>query len=290
MKSIDLHIHSTYSEGNLTPKQIVQIAKKLHLAVISLCDHDGLDGVPEAIFWGKKLGVKIIPGVEIYADYKKWTLHLIGYGIDLENKALNNLLKNLQEKHLKDVQKTVINLQKIGFEIDFKKLIKTSSKYIGLGQIISALNKKPKNLLKIKRDIAKNKPTFFDIIKQYFTENKKAYLPEASTSFAKALSAIKSAGGLPILAHPGQQLKWDDDQVILELKKLGILGLEVITPYHSFHQIEHYQQIAHNLNLVITGGTDLHTSQISALGPIKNQWDYFCISYQIYNNLKKYLK
>jgi hypothetical protein len=110
---------------------------------------------------------------------------------------------------------------------------------------------------------------------------------------AEAIAVVTASGGLPVLAHPGQQLSWADDHLVSELKETGLRGLEVFSPYHNWHQVEHYQKLANDLDLIITGGTDFHGDLIDpALKTqfIHSAWDYFKIPYTIYENLKKYLK
>jgi len=290
-KYIDLQIHSDYSDGLLSPKNIVEKAKKANLAVIALTDHDVIDGVSEAVAHGKKTGVKVIAGVELYASFQKKDLHILGYGIDLNNKILNNALRKIQGKHLQKVAESIEKLKKSGFIIDFNGVRKTKSKYIGISHIVSHLWKNKGNRLIIKRQIKSHYITLPLIAAQYFIPHKSAYLPQESIPASDAIKLIKGAGGLPVLAHPGQQLTWKDDYIIKDLKEIGIKGMEVLSPYHNWHQTEHYQKIASLLNLVPTGGSDFHGDlPLEKHMVVRNQWDYFKVPYQIYLNLRKYLK
>lgn len=290
-KYIDLQIHSEYSDGVFSPKDIVIKAKKANIVVISITDHDVIDGVEEATVWGKKLGVKVITGVEFYATFQNKNVHILGYGIDLKNKALNDALKRVQKRHLQKVAKSLEKLKKIGFVIDLTKVLKTKSKYIGIDHLVSHLWKNKRNQQKIKRQIKSRYITLPLITAAYFIPHKPAYLPQESIPAKRAIQLIKKARGLPMLAHPGQQLTWKDDNVIHNLKKVGLKGLEVLSPYHNWHQTEHYQKIASQLNLVVTGGSDFHGDLPLEKGEfVKNQWDYFKVPYFIYLNLRKYLK
>jgi len=290
-KYIDLQIHSNYSDGLLSPKKIVEKAKKANLTVISLTDHDVIDGVSEAMTCGKKLGLKIIPGIEFYTSLKNKNVHILGYGIELKNKILNNALRKIQARHLQKVAESIEKLNKFGFVIDFDKVRKTKSKYIGISHIVSHLWRNKKNQQKIKRQIKSRYITLPLITAHYFIPRKPAYLAQESIPASAAIKLIKGAGGLPVLAHPGQQLTWKDDQIIKDLKRIGMKGLEVLSPYHNWHQTEHYQKMASQLNLIPTGGSDFHGDlPLKKNTAVRNQWDYFHVPYQIYLNLRKYLK
>lgn len=287
---IDLHMHSYYSDGKFSPKEIMGKAKKANFKVMSLTDHDTIKGVPEAIFYGKKFGIKIIPGIEFYTSFENKNLHILGYGIDINNRELIDALKNIQKKHLQKVEKSVTNLKKIGFKIEFAEVLKTKSEYIGLDHIVSLLWKTPSNVQKIKEDLKTPYLTLPVIAAQYFIPKKPAYLPLETIPAETAISIIKKSGGVPVLGHPGQQLSWRDDNLIGKLKQNGLMGMEVFSPYHNWHQVEHYQKLAAYSNLLMTGGSDFHGDLPLEKGEIvKNQWDYFKVPYQVYLNLKKYL-
>lgn len=287
-KYIDLQIHSDYSDGLLSPRRIIERAKKNNLAVIALTDHCAIDGVAEATTWGQKLKIKVIPAVEFYITFKNKDLHILGYNIDLKNKALIDTLKIIQRRHRQKVAESVKKLKKIGFTINFSEIIRTKSKYIGLVRIVSNLWKSQKNRQKIRRQIKNRYLTLPLIAAEYFIRGQPAYLPQENIPAAKAIKLIQNARGLPVLAHPGQQLSWNDDNLIKDLKKIGLKGLEVFSPYHTWHQVEHYQKAASQLNLIPTGGSDFHGDLSLAKGEfIKNQWDYFHVPYRLYLNFRK---
>lgn len=297
MKNIDLHIHSTYTEGLLSPRKIIDRAKKEGLAVIALADHNVIDGVAEAIKAGGKEKIIVIPAVEIYTEFSGKRLHLLGYNFDLKDKNLNELLWQSQVHHLEWAKKSLKKMADSGFQIDFSDLEKLKSKYCGFHHLKAIVEKYPSNMKKMIAEIKPQfaEPTLFEFINFYFAEGKPAHVPEINMKIdtVEAISAITAADGLPVLAHPGQQLSWGDDRLIVELKNSGLRGLEVLSPYHNWHQMEHYQKLANDLDLVITGGTDFHGDLSDPT--LKNQfihsaWDYFKIPHTIYENLKKYLK
>lgn len=305
MKYIDLHLHSTYSEGSLSPRQIVARAKKENLAAIALADHNVTDGVAEIMKFGRKEKIIVIPGVEIYTEFSDKRLHLLGYNFDLADKDLNELLWQSQVHHLEWTKRSLKKMADMGFKIDFADLEKPAlsgveglkSKYCGFRHLKTIVEKYPENIKKMIAEIRPQfaGPTLFEFINFYFGSGRPAYVPEINMKIdtAEAVAAITTAGGFPVLAHPGQQLSWQDDHLIVKLKEAGLRGLEVLSPYHTWHQVEHYQKLANDLGLVITGGTDFHGDLVDP--KLKTQfvhsaWDYFKVPYAVYNNLKKYLK
>lgn len=276
---IDLHLHSYYSDGIYSPEELIKRAKKEGFFIISLTDHFTLDGINEAIKIGKKYKIKVIPGVEINdVIYKNYRLHLIGYGIDFKNKELNQVLKKMQKEREESVKKCILELQKEGFNLDEKKIFKTVSKSIGIGWLINFMQKGG-NFKKIKKDFKLKKRQILslnDFFKKYFVKEGKQILPSPEISLDKALSIIKKAKGIAVLAHPAQQLSWRDDWLISLLKKKGIKGIEAISSHHNWANIEHYQKIAKELKLLTTIGSDYHgdlPEKWSFL--LKSIWQYF---------------
>lgn len=297
MKYIDLHLHSTYSEGSLSPRQIVTRARKENLAAIALADHNVTDGVAEIMKFGKKEKIAVIPAVEIYTGFEGKHLHLLGYNFDLADKDLNELLWQSQIHHLEWAKRSLKKMADTGFNIDFADLDKLKSKYCGFRHLKTIMEKYPENIKKMTAEIKPQfaEPTLFEFINFYFGNGRPAYVPEINMKIdtAEAIKIILKAGGFPVLAHPGQQLSWNDDHLIVELKDAGLRGLEVLSPYHSWHQVEHYQKLSNDLDLVATGGTDFHGDLIDPTLEtqfVHSAWDYFKVPYAVYENLKKNFK
>lgn len=287
-KYIDLHIHSTYSEGTLTPRQIVEKAKRHNLKVLSLTDHNTVSGVNDFLVLCKKAGIVGIPGVELYVSWRGRVFHILAYFIDHQNNWLRVTLDELCAKRYKEVEKISFNLKKQGFEFDFENLRSTGSDYIGFGQIIAHLEKFPKNIKKIQRDLKTKDPEFFDVINHYFRKKRGTHLEETAMPIKDAMLMIKKAGGMAVLAHPAKHLKWEQDYIILEMKKMGLKGIELLSPYHTWHQVEHYQKFAKKNGLKITGGSDLHSNIPKKEATlIFSQWDYHKVPYSMYTKLKK---
>ena len=285
MKKIDLHFHSYYSDGIYSPKDLVKKLKESNFGFVSLTDHNTIDGVEEFLEKGKKAGLRVISGVEIYTYYQNKSLHLLGYGFDLKNKELNSVLKELQVQRIPRVKKAIKILQNEGWKINEKEVFNTESSYLGLVHLANPLLKHSKNWERVKKDFnwfkGKIIPITEVITKYFIRDNQPIYksrsiCPETEIPIDQAIKLIKQAGGRAILAHPGEHLSWKDDQLILKLKEMGLDGLEAISTHHSWQATEHWQKIAKELGLIITAGSDFHGDLPKEWKfPIQSQWEYF---------------
>jgi len=278
MKYIDLHLHSYYSDGIYSPEELVKKAKKFGFSIISITDHQVVDGIKEAIKFGKKYKIKVISGIEINTKFKNYSLHLLGYCLDWQNKELNLVLEKMQAERKGNVEKCILELQKQGFKLDRDKVFNTPSKDIGFSWLVNFL-KKGKNWQKIKKDFRLKKNqilTLPEIFKKYFFKNGKSILPSSEISFEKAVKLIKKTGGIVVLAHPSQQLSWRDDWLFPILKKKGLQGIEAISAHHNWQNIEHYQKIARELKFLTTIGSDYHGDLPEEWRfPVRGLWQYF---------------
>ncbi|MBU1148562.1 PHP domain-containing protein [Patescibacteria group bacterium] len=281
MSKIDLHLHSYFSDGSLSPTQLLIQAKKSGHQVVSLTDHNGISGLLEAQAAAKKLRLKLITGLEFYCIYKKRRIHILGYDFKLDHPALQRIISSAQAKHQERISKVLLKASKVGFVINQNQINKAKSSYLGWDVIIGSLQANPKNLMKINREVGKDADLLV-IFDHYFSPGRPGHVPAVDWPAAQFIKAVKLAGGVAVLAHPGQQLSFADDKVIIELKKKGIAGLEVFTPYHNWHQLMHYQRLAYDNKLIMTGGTDYHGPILDKKLTINSQWEYFSIPDKIY--------
>lgn len=302
---IDLHMHSYYSDGIYSPADLVKKTKRAGLNFISLTDHNAIDGVKEFLAEAKAAGVRAVPGVEIYTLYpagspirgtakpqfnranQNRSLHLLGYGFDLADKSLNLTLKELQKQKIPRVKKAIKFLQADGWQLREEEVLSGPASYLGLVHLANALKKDSKNWQRIKKDFnwfPGKIITIIDIIVKYFIKDKRvtslyngeSICPETTIPADRAIKLIKQAGGQAVLAHPGEQLSWQDDELIIELKKLGLSGLEAVSAHHSWSAMEHWQKVAKENGLIITCGSDFHGDLPEEWGfPIRSQWEYF---------------
>ncbi len=287
MKYIDLHTHSSYTGGKHTPAELLKLAKENGISVLSLTDHNVIDGVPELIEESTKYGITAISGVEIYTRFKNKNLHLLGYGFSIDDTPLRSALKNLQEDNVEQIKKTISVLKKDGIIIDEDRIFSGPERNRGVLHILAEIEQHKENIDALNKAIPTDKQDFFAKVDYYFGSDKAAHFNLSEIPTEDGIKFIKDSGGAAVLAHPGQQLNYEGDQIIKELIKLGLQGIEVLSPYHTWHQIEHYQNFALNNNLIMTGGSDYHSDiDFTKQEIIARQWDYFKAPYSLYEKLQ----
>lgn len=283
---IDLHFHSHYSEGALSVDQLLKQAKKFGFTVLSLTDHNVIAGVPEILEKAPRYDIKAISGVEIYTRYQNIALHLLGYNFNPENEKILEVMHELQNDNENKIKTSINNLKAEGFIIDEHRLFNSPSRNYGAVHILAEMEKEPRNIEKIKRDLPTQHDDFFVKIEQYFGDGKPGKFTISEIPTDEAIKLIDMAGGFASLAHPGQQLSFKYDNIIIELKNHGLRAIEVLSPYHNWHQIEHYQEMALNHKLLMTGGSDYHGDiNFSKNELLDRQWNYFHVPYTFYEEL-----
>jgi hypothetical protein len=247
----DLHTHTTHSDGTFTPVQLVELAKASSISCISVTDHDTATGVGEAQSAGQRLGVEVISGIEVSAQFEPGTLHILGYFIDWRSKALLEKLEEVQEARRTRNPKIVEKLRALGFDISLEEVRKESGgEQVGRPHFARVL---------INKGYVKNFEEAFD---KYLTKGAAAYVNKRRLSSREAIEMIIEAGGLAVLAHP-KQMQLDSEPKKLEgeierLKAEGLLGIEAYSSCQSKEEAAGYQRIAEKLKLFVTGGSDFH--------------------------------
>ncbi len=249
MDRIDLHTHTSYSDGSLSPRQLVQLAKERGLRAIAVTDHDTVAGVDEAVAAGEELGVEVVPGVEISAQYQPGTMHILGYYLNATNAELLKALKKLQQARAARNPKIIERLQALGLEITTREVLDLSGGQVGRPHIAKAL-------------VHRGYVTSIDeAFSRYLKKGAVAYVEKFRLSPEEAISVIRRAGGLAALAHPFT-LKIDKPAnltfLVSDLREMGLEGIEVFYPDHTEEMTVLYQSLAKSLGLVCTGGSDFH--------------------------------
>lgn len=258
MSKIDLHIHTTASDGEYSPKEVIELAIQKNMETIAITDHDTISGLNEALEYSKNKKIRVVKGVEIGCDEPKLELsdiHILGLFIDSKNKDLNDLLNWLGKNRLEQKKQIIQNLQDLGYNITFQELERETRDSFGRPHIAKILMRKY--------------PRFKDV-EQVFNEllanGKKAYVKQEKCNIKKVIETINLAGGISILAHPGIY----SDKTSLLLNKFvveGGNGIEVYYPYYKIYDFSaefsnklfmHFKKIAESKNLLITGGSDFH--------------------------------
>jgi predicted metal-dependent phosphoesterase TrpH len=262
--SIDLHIHSSKSsDGDFSPFHIVQLAKEKGLKAISIADHDTVAAYPETLRYGKEAGVEIIPSLELTTLFEEREFHLLLPFVDWKSKIIFDLISQVAKRRVKEARGRVEKLQGLGFDITWKEVKKEAGAFPPLGvtiaQIILRKAEKEKNPELSKYFDEQNRPMApYHFYKDYFMEGKPAAVPRQNLRILEVLSIIPETGAVPVLAHPGAYFQNVKKQDLVVLKKSGLQGLEVYTSYHSSEQSEIYHQMAMDLDLIPTAGSDFH--------------------------------
>jgi len=250
LELIDLHVHSTASDGSLTPTELVDLALQIGLKAVGITDHDTVGGLQEAISRGKELDFEVVPGIEISADFKPGTMHMLGYFIDSCHPALLAKLTKLQEARRNRNPKIVAKLNDLGFDISMEEI-----EAVAGGDQIG----RP-HFAKVMLD--KGYVTkFHEAFDLYLAKGAPAYVDKFRFSPVEAMEAIYEAGGLPVLAHPFT-LGLDKPEVlealISDLVKKGLAGLEVYYSEHTPEMSQAFLALVEKYNLCPTGGSDFH--------------------------------
>jgi len=249
MNRIDLHTHSSYSDGSLSPRQLVQLAKKKRLRAIALTDHDTVAGVEEALEAGNELGVEVVPGVEISAQYPPGTMHILGYYLHTSHPELLGALKKLQQARAARNPKIIERLQALGLEITTTEVLDLSGGQVGRPHIAKALVNKG------------YVSTIDEAFSRYLKKGAVAYVEKFRFPPEEAIAMIRRAGGIAVLAHPFTLGMDNPDELALLVRGLagmGLEGIEVFYPGHTEEMVVLYEDVAKRLGLVCTGGSDFH--------------------------------
>jgi len=253
--SIDLHIHTTASDGTFTPEQVVSHAHQLNLKAIAITDHDTVVGSKEALRSGSPPSLGFLTGVEISSTPPPFypgsgSFHLLGYSIRLDDPQLNRTLEKLQQARQNRNPAIINRLNELGISITLDEVLREA----GEGQ----LGRPHIAQLMVKKRAVASIDEAFD---QFLGTGKPAYVDKQRVECFKAIEIILDAGGVPILAHPGlldYKTEGRLDELIGKLKKAGIQGVEVYYSGHTPDQTRLYAELAKRHELLMTGGSDFH--------------------------------
>ena len=246
MPRVDLHIHSTASDGRLSPKDIVYRAIERGVTIIALADHDSVDGIASAQAAAQAFpGLKVIPCVEISTDIPQGELHVLGYFIDYTDDELKATLDKFKNSRLRRAQKMVAKLENLGIHVDWQRVQEIAGgSSIGRPHIAQAMLEKG--------CITSIKQAF----NEYLGHDRPAYVERDKMTPAETVELIIKAKGLPVLAHP--LTLSDPEAMIVELKAAGLVGVEAYYDGYTTEEINRLLGLANRYNLIVTGGSDYH--------------------------------
>ena len=250
MNAIDLHVHTTASDGTMSPAEVVRYAQKKGLRAIAITDHDTIEGLDEGIREGQNRGFEVIPGVELSVDAPTGTMHVLGYLIDHTQSGLREKLRLLQEVRMERNMKIVEKLGALGIPLELSE-VKAAPEHGQIGRPHFAYTL-------IKKGYAH---TIQDAFDRYLGKGKPAYVEKFRFAPDEAMHFIGAAGGITVLAHPftlNRPQPNELEALIISLKDKGLDGIEVFYPEHSDGQAKLYRSLAQKYGLIMTGGSDFH--------------------------------
>jgi predicted metal-dependent phosphoesterase TrpH len=249
MSRLDLHLHTTHSDGSFTPTEVIDLAHKAGVTALAITDHDITTGILEATLAGQEHGIDVIPGIEISSIIGTSELHILGYFLDYQDARLNERLARLRDSRHRRNPKIIERLQAAGIAITYEEvraLAGTDS--VGRPHIARVL---------MEKGVVASAKEAFDL---WLADGRPAYVPRELPTPSDAMRWIREAKGLPVLAHPTWVKPTDGTltDLVRQLKADGLDGVEVHYSTHTPRQTREYLALAKQLDLLVTGGSDFH--------------------------------
>lgn len=244
---VDLHIHTSFSDGVFSPEKIVDTARDAELGAIAITDHDNVLSYKIAKEYANNKSPEILPGVEINTIYKGYEVHILGYFMDLNDSDFQKLIKSQQQARIKQTKEIIALLNKrAGIKITFDSIINQVAPggSIGRPHIAKAITN------------VGGTSSVIEAYNKYINDDSNVYVQRKTVTPFEAVEVIYEAGGIPVFAHP-----YDVDiaeQLIKEMINFGLRGIEAYHRKHSPAIIEYFSTLAEKYGLIITGGSDFH--------------------------------
>lgn len=257
-KLIDMHVHTNYSDGQYSPDEVIKMGIDAGVGVMAITDHDTLDGIKKVDRnkeFIKESGIKIVNGIEISTHSDTGTMHILGYDIDLDNKELNNKLKELRTNRMNSTLAVMEQIRRdYGITFSYCDIIElVNSNHVGRPGLAK---------LCVKYGFSDSISDAFDNFLNPAKDKVRRY--DKNIFYPECFKLVKDAGGLVIIAHPKTlKLKdYDLDKLIYNIKEYGLDGIEVYNSIHTMKDVNFYKVLADKYDLLISGGTDFHGPSI----------------------------
>ncbi len=286
---IDLQFHSTYSDGYLSPTDVVKFCVERGIKIASLTDHNTISGLIEFEKACRKYKVKYIPGLELYVKLNGKKFNLLWYNFDDAHPDLHALLRDSQMRRRARVRSVLEELSvKSGFVLDVDKIVDKYNHYVPINHVVddlihSSYNKKIVSRILKTKDFRES-----DIIHEFFRNKKYGMLRESYINFDRIIKMRKEVGGQLIYNHPAKY-GHIDEKFVKKLKEKGLDGIEMLSPHHNLGAIMYIQFLAKKYNLITTGGSDYHRSE-GDRALLQNSLEYFKIDSKYLRNINKVIK
>lgn len=262
MKFADLHLHTFFSDGTFTPEELVERASKLGFAAIALTDHDTVEGCARAAAACAAAQMEFITGTELTAEHEDTEVHILAYFVDPQNQTLLTRIAEFQTVRQSRIHEMVAALNKLGLPLKAASVFALANcKSPGRPHVARAL---------VKENLVSSLDVAFE---RYLKKGRPAWVPKTKMSALEGVELIHQAGGLAVMAHPGLNRT---DEIIPDLVKAGLDGIECFHTKHSTAMAERYLMIAEKHHLLVTGGSDCHGfSKVKPLiGTVKLPYDH----------------
>jgi predicted metal-dependent phosphoesterase TrpH len=250
--AIDLHTHTTHSDGSATPEELIGLASAQQARAVAVTDHDTVSGLVEARVAAERFGIELVNGIEISAEYSPGTMHILGYCIDDQSAALGARLDELKRAREERNPQIASRLRSLGLDISYDEVARLAGNNV-VGRPHFAR-------MMIEKGYVSSIQEAFD---RFLKKGATAYVEKARLSPAESITLIHDAGGVAVLAHPYQLRLSSDEEVehaIDELAELGLDGVEAVYSRHSAAERANFATIAARKGLLVTGGSDYHGS------------------------------
>lgn len=248
---IDLHTHTTASDGRLTPRQLIAHAVEVGLCALAITDHDTVDGIAAARLYAQEVGMPFVPGIEISAEYTATgTMHILGYFIDDTTESFSEALAFLKRARRSRNPQIIERLNRCGVDITMEDVRREAgSDQIGRPHFARAI---------VKKGYASTIPEAFE---RYVKKGAPCYVNKERFSPERAIELIRKAGGIPVLAHPKTlniDFGFELPRLLARLKESGLMGIEAYYYSHSPSEEELFLRLSRKLSILATGGSDFH--------------------------------
>jgi len=282
---IDLQLHSTYSDGYLTPTEIADFVARQGVKVAALTDHNTVGGLDEFHRACRSRGIKAISGLELFVKLHHWRFNVLWYNFDINDPALHNMLRNSQMRRRRQMRLALEKLKGRGFKLDINKILDKYNHYVPINHVIDEIVKNPLNLRKIKRETGIKRPQEGDIIREYFRNPNIGKLRDSYIDWERVAGLKKKVGGHLVLCHPAKSAGFGRE-FMDTIAGTGLDGLEKLSPHHSYNAMMFIQHLAKEYRLAETGGSDFHRLEGGGYH-LQYSWQYFMVDSKLLKGIKK---
>ncbi len=242
-RRVDLHAHTFFSDGHLSPEELVELALSRSLVALAVTDHDTVEGISRALIAGGGR-IRIVPGIEISSVLEGYDLHVLGFFIDYQSESLREKLEAFRDERRRRAVAIMERLAELGHPVDEAAVFAAAGPgVVGRPHVAQALVR------------AGHVPSVEQAFQQFLGPRGRAFVQRPAFNSEDAIACIREAGGASVLAHPGASLPVT---IVERLREAGLDGIEVWHPQHGTAAVRRWRETARKLGLIESGGSDFH--------------------------------